>query len=287
MSMFKKGKASAPLTQKAILENRYKSSILNILLVLGFTTVNVVLLLLNSNTYFLFSAFLPYLAVDYGMYFCGLYPEEYYYGDEVFLNKSFLFFMVAVAAIMLAIYLISWICARKKKVGWLIAAFVFFAIDTAAMLVLTEIGTDSIIDIVFHVWVLISMGMGIHAFYKMKKLPEEEPVAEAFAEATPTTDETAEPMNSVVLRMADEAEKARVFVEADYEGSHIVFRRVKRTNELVINGMVYDEYEALAESAHTLSAVVDGRKFEVVFDGFTNVFIFVNGQELAKAKRLY
>ncbi|MBP3445672.1 MAG: hypothetical protein J6K64_00180 [Clostridia bacterium] len=284
MSLFRKGNAAAPRTERKILEDRYKNSIANILFIIGFTTLNAVLLLLNSSTYFLFSAFLPYLAVDYGMYFCGMYPAEYYVGDEAFLNKSFLVTMIAVAAVMLVLYLVSWLGAKKKKIGWLIFALVFFAIDTAAMLAFTPIAADSIVDIVFHIWVIGSLGMGIHAYYKMKKLPEEEPVPEAVAEAVPGEGEF-QP-NTPVLRMADTETKARVFVQADFYGKHIEFRRVKRTNELVINGMVYDEYEALAESAHTLTAVIGGQKFEAVFDGFTNVMIFVDGQEIARATRI-
>lgn len=176
MSFFNNGTKAEPTTPREALENKYKNSISNILLVLGFTAVNVVLLLLNSNTYFLFSAFLPYMAADYGMYVCGLYPEEYYVGDEVFFDKSFLFLMVAIAVIMLLLYFVSWIFAKKKKVGWLIFALVFFCIDTVAMLAMTEIGADSIIDIVFHVWVIASLSNGVYSYFKMKKLPADEPV---------------------------------------------------------------------------------------------------------------
>lgn len=284
MALFKKGDAAAPMTQKTILENQYKSSIANILLVVAFTAVNSVFLLLNSNTYFLFSAILPYAAVDYGMYCCGMYPAEYYYGDEIFYDKTFLFAMVAVAAVMIGLYLISWIFAKKKKIGWLIFALVFFVIDTIGMFFLIEIGTDSIFDIVFHVWVLVSLGRGVLAYNKLKKLPEEEPVAVAFgAEAD---GEAAFQPDTAVLRMADTEGKARIFVQADYNGKHIEFRRIKRTNELVVNGMVYAEYEALAESAHTLTAVIGGQRFEAVYDGFTNVMIFVDGQEIARATRI-
>lgn len=285
MSIFNKGTKAEPTTPREALENKYKNSISNILLVLGFTAVNVVLLLLNSNTYFLFSAFLPYMAADYGMYFCGLYPEEYYYGDEVFFDKSFLFLTVAIAVIMLLLYFVSWVFAKKKKVGWLIFALVFFCIDTVAMLVMTEIGADSIIDIAFHVWVIVSLASGVYAYFQMKKLPADEPVTVETSDS-PNGD-IAAPVESRALRMADSEVNARVFVQADYDGKHIEFRRVKRTNELVINGVVYDEHEALAEGAHTLTAVVGGQKIEAVFDGFTNVFICVDGQEIAKEKRLY
>ena len=104
--------------------------------------------------------------------------------------------------------------------------------------------------------------------------------------AEDAAEDTAVQMNTVVLRMADESEKYRTLIMADYNGNRIEVRRVKRTNELVINGMVYDEYEALAESAHTLSAVVGGQKIEGVFDGISNMFIFVDGQEIAKKIRI-
>ena len=50
--------------------------------------------------------------------------------------------------------------------------------------------------------------------------------------------------NSFVLRMADTDVKSRTLIVGEYEGYHIEVRRVKRTNELVIDGKVYDEYEA-------------------------------------------
>ena len=46
MSLFRKGNAAAPRTERKILEDRYKNSIANILFIIGFTTLNAVLLLL-------------------------------------------------------------------------------------------------------------------------------------------------------------------------------------------------------------------------------------------------
>lgn len=39
---------------------------------------------------------------------------------------------------------------------------------------------------------------------------------------------------------------------------NIGYRRVEHTNELVINGNVYDKIEGMAERAHTLEARLDG-----------------------------
>ena len=264
------------------LESKYNSSIANLLLVVVFSAVNIVLLLVNANTYFLFSAFLPYFAVDYGMYFCGMYPEEYYYDvpDMVFEEKSFLGICIAIAAGFLLAYLLCWYLAKKKKIGAVILALVMFLIDTVAMLWLTEFAMDSIIDILMHIWVISYLIIGIVTYFKMKKAPDE------LAEAIEEINKDVEPDgDSNVLRMAEDA-KCRVLVEAESNGMHIVFRRVKRTNELVINGCVYDEYVALAEFAHTLTANINGHKVEAIYDGTSSVRIVVDSEIVAKKMRL-
>jgi len=178
-----KNTESAPVTERSILAAKYNRGVANLLLVILFTVINVVLLVTNSNSYFLFSAFVPYLLADYGMYFTGLYPEEYYYdaGSAVFFDKSFLTVMLVIAGLILVLYLLSWLFARKQKIGWLIFATVLFAIDTAAMLILLGISSDMILDLVFHGWVIVSLIMSISAYFKMKKLPEEEVVVRAEA----------------------------------------------------------------------------------------------------------
>ena len=50
-------------TKAVNLESKYNKSIANLLLVVIFTVINIVLLVLNANSYFLFSAFIPYFAV--------------------------------------------------------------------------------------------------------------------------------------------------------------------------------------------------------------------------------
>lgn len=183
--------AATQLSPRQILENKYSSSCGNLLLVVVFTAINIVLLVANSNTYFLFSAYIPYLLADLGMYFCGLYPAEVYGGSTVgmdFLSKSFLVVMLGIAAVILVLYLLSWLFSRKQKPGWLIFALVIFGIDTVAMLVLNGFAVDSIVDYLFHGWVIYSLISGISAYSKLKKLPEEpeqlfeEPVQDSVAE---------------------------------------------------------------------------------------------------------
>ena len=48
---------------------RYHVGRINILILAAFTLINIVMLAAGNYTYFLFSAAVPYLLVDYGMFF--------------------------------------------------------------------------------------------------------------------------------------------------------------------------------------------------------------------------
>ena len=279
--LFGRNTQSAPQTKREVYERNYNNGITNLLLIIAFSVINIILLVANSNTYFLFSAFIPYFFVDVGMFYTGTYPEEYYYGLDFteFLDKSFLVATVVIAAVVLALYLLCWFFAKKKKIGWLIFAVVMACIDTVAMLVLGGIAIESIVDIIFHVWIIFSLINAVVTYNKLKKLPEEP------LEIIPG--ENAQPVqNSPVLRMADMEEKSRILLEAESGGYHIVYRRVKKTNELVVNGRVYDEYVALIEYPHTLTAIVDGHKIEIQYDMGSHMYIVFDGEMLAEKLRM-
>ena len=53
------------------LENKYNTTRYNLLLVIGFTLVNIILLVTNSDRYFLFSAYIPYTVANFGMVMCS------------------------------------------------------------------------------------------------------------------------------------------------------------------------------------------------------------------------
>ena len=139
--------------------------------------INVVLLVTNSDTYFLFSAYVPYLIADLGMLFCGMYPSEYYdviFADMEILGKDVFAVILGIVAVILVLYLLCWIFS-KKRAGWMTVALVFFCIDTGVMLLLNGIDLDMIVDILFHGWVIFSLAGGISAHKKLVNLPEEVP----------------------------------------------------------------------------------------------------------------
>lgn len=163
------------LSRREQLTNKYMSARHNLLLVVIFTAVNIGLLVAQSNSYFLFSASIPYYLVDLGMFLCGKYPMEYYaeMGAVEFFPNSFLVVMIVIAVVILGLYLLSWFLSKKPRVGWMIFSLVIFVLDTLFMLLIMGINADMILDIVFHGWVVISLISGISSYFKLKKLPEE------------------------------------------------------------------------------------------------------------------
>lgn len=260
------------LSPREQLEQKYKSARSNLLLIIILTVVNVVMLLAGSEIMLLFSISVPYYAVIMG----------YVMGEQVMLVTG-----CVIAAIMLAVYLLCWIFS-KKRTGWMIAALVLFIIDTLVMCwMYLGVGDDSgIMDALIHAWVLYDLILGIVSTAKLKKMPAEEMVAAAEAAVEERAEGEMAP-NSTPIRRAEEDVKHRILLEGTYGGRQIVYRRVKRVNELVISGYVYDEYEALVEISHCLSARIDGRLIEMGYDQLGFSYFKVDGQQIKKKIRLF
>lgn len=79
--------------------------------------------------------------------------------------------------------------------------------------------------------------------------------------------------------------RARILLEVQKGEYSICYRRSKRTNELVINGEVWDEYTAVIEFPHCLSAVVDGNKIEAGCSDDNYSYISFNGRWIKEKKR--
>ena len=88
------------------------------------------------------------------------------------------------------------------------------------------------------------------------------------------------------VRHANCSVKVRILLEARVDEYEICYRRVKSVNELVVNGVVYDEKKGVIEFAHNLSAVVDGHTIEAGLsdDGYS--YIMFDGECLANKQRL-
>ena len=255
------------MTERQRIQQKYSTSRANLLLVIILTVVNIVLFLAGSDSMLLFSASIPYFAVVFG-WALDILPMG-----------------IIVAVIALVLYLVSWIFSKKKP-GWMTVALVLFILDTLGMLGMYLLMEDvsGILDVLIHAYVLYYLIVGVSSAKKLKNLPEEEEISAEIPAGDIPVDAT--PLPSTPLRRIGEEEKFRVLLEAEYGSHKVVYRRIKRTNQLVIDNYIYDEVEMLIESAHALSAIIDGHQYVVGFDGAANSYFKVDGEIIAKKIRL-
>ena len=260
------------MSTREMIQQKYKTARNNLLLMLILTVINIILYLVGSDTMMLFSATVPYFGVIIG---------------SVSGSQIFFIFCACIAVAILILYLLCWILS-KDHYGWMIVALVLFIIDTLAMIgMYLGMGEISgILDVVIHVWVLYYLIIGVKYGKQIKNLLEE-PVNEIDLEQGAPLIEGEEFIHTPILRIADTTVKSRVLLEADGAGHHICYRRVKRINELVIDGYVYADVEMLMETAHALTAQMDGHVFQAGFDGVAHSYIRVDGVQVAKKLRLY
>ncbi len=159
---------------------KYNISRANLLLVALFTLVNILILIFTNGDggYFLFSASVPYFIVVLGMTLSHRFPVEFYeelYGEEYatmeFLGTGFFLVTVVIAVLIIAVYAALYFLSGKNRLPFLIAALVLISVDSVAMFLLNGFDPSMIVDIIFHVWVIVSLAQGIRAGNALSRLP--------------------------------------------------------------------------------------------------------------------
>ena len=272
------------------LKMKYKTARMNLLAMVILTAFNLVMLVTKSDTYFLFSASVPYFLTLFSMVWCGLHPE-YVITDVAYLDPVVFYCCLAISLVILGLYLAAFFLSKKSP-GWLILALVMFLLDTGILLLVSGLDFSGLIDLVFHAWVIVYLCLGISANRKLAALAEEQP-ATAPTENDPLA-ENAEPAapysllpDTPALRRVDTEVKSRTLLAFEACGRKVLYRRVKRVNELVIDSYVYAEYTAIFEKAHDLCAVLDGHEFSVGYDGMGASYGIVDGETVAEKPRLF
>lgn len=151
--------------KKQIAAGRYALLLIQLL-----TIVNLVMVLLDRGSYFLFSASVPYYLTLLAK---GL--------DNGFADAAWTVFggytyaALAVSAGILALYFLCWLLSREHP-GWLAAAFVLFLLDSVVMLILTHLLYGSLLamplDIFLHGWALWQLWQAVRSNRKLAKLPK-------------------------------------------------------------------------------------------------------------------
>lgn len=158
------------------LTQQKKGGRMTLLLILLFTVINLVLLVLDQGTQFLFSASVPYYLTLVGKGLDNGFAEEAWP-----VNGTFTVTALAISIGILGVYLLCWLLAGKRT-GWLTAALVLFAVDTAALIALSwlllEDPMANIIDLVIHALAIWELWQAVRANRKLAELPEEPLAAE-------------------------------------------------------------------------------------------------------------
>lgn len=140
---------------------RYNSARATLIAVVLFTAINIVLNYLDVGYYLVFCAAIPFYIVDFAKGLTGHYPPEFYEQGFEPLPDAVYYAAIAVAAVITLIYLVFWIASSKGRYGWLIAALVFFIVDTVGLYFLYGFDTSMILDYVVHVVIIITMIAGV------------------------------------------------------------------------------------------------------------------------------
>ena len=163
---FKNNPAAAATTPRQLTELKYKRSRYNLLLVTIVSIVNLFYMVF-SGRYFLFSAKMPSILVELTLVTA---PED------VTVAFADLLVPIVVGVILTIPYLLCFFFSKKRP-GWMVAALVFFVFDCIFLVTMYYL-SDVIIDLLFHAWVLFYLVTGVINGYKLKKMPEDEPLPE-------------------------------------------------------------------------------------------------------------
>lgn len=179
MALFKNNRPQ--LSPRDLQVRRYNTAVSSMLLIIVLTIVNIALTIGGQDTYFLFSASIPFYLVARAAILCGFLPDAFYIEtlginpDEAsFFPKSYMYKMAAIALVFVIFYVVAWLFARKGKVAWLIVALAVFTVDTISPFVFFEADfSTGVMDLVIHALVIVEFVLGIIAYFKLKDMPPE------------------------------------------------------------------------------------------------------------------
>ena len=137
-------------------------------------------------------------------------------------------------------------------------------------------------DLVFHIWLLVSLFLGVRA----GKAALAEQAAPALEETTFYDASLGGEPDTKCLGQPQEERKYRLIVQAMHGGRTIEVRRSYGLTELVIDGRLYGKREGVAEMPYRLTARVDGHEIATVLEPTGMQKITVDGEVIAKKLRL-
>ena len=148
-------------------------------MVLILTVVNIAMVLLGTDTYFLISVYVPYML-------CYLGHNGYAIGDFEISFPAAMAATVVILGVLVAIWYLS-----RKRPSLLYGAMVIFLVDTLALVKLAvdaDVLAESVVDLLFHGLVLWQLFQGARCGNKMISEPGDAPTTGAdLLRSGPTT----------------------------------------------------------------------------------------------------
>ena len=209
MFEFFKNYKDDPKMYRATLYTRYSAARMNLLLIIVFTVLNIITLMMDSGQ-LVITAAIPYKIVQIGRTLCGFLPDEYYTKNEIapLYDKGFIAVFIIIALLIVALYLLCWLFSKRRGADkWLSFALALMSADTMVALLFGDGGTI-IVDVLFHLLILVLLFSGIGAYKKLRTLPRED-----------TEEEYAEESYNEMGDMGVEAEAESQIPEAESEQS--------------------------------------------------------------------
>ena len=136
----------------------------SLLLIVILTVVNLIMTILDTNTYFLFSASVPYYLV-----FVGMGIENGFVDGAWNVKGTLTYTGLVIALVIVAVYLLCWLLS-KKRAGWLTAALVLLVITFA----LYDSPMGKLVDFLLHIWAIVELVLAVRGSRKLKELPPTE-----------------------------------------------------------------------------------------------------------------
>ena len=270
------------MQNRSAAQNKFEISRKNLLAVVIFTTINVLMVLFNAGLSFLFSAKVPEIIIQIGMVAYGIS------------ERGAILFAAAVISFAIIIIYFSCYVLSKKRRAFILVALIMFSVDFLFLIWTLTLGFDAgiLIDFAFHVWVMYYFIIGTKAWADLKKMPPEEEMAEnenregqaEYEEYTEENDVPKALVNTVPLR--EQSPKGKVVISQTYRDLEIVVKRSFGVTELIVNGMVFAEQKGVLEAAYVLDVCVENTSIKVTMDYLANMELYVNGDLLARKKRL-
>lgn len=155
------GSMTVDKTSAAYQKNLIRTARYNLLVVMVFTVLNLVMLLVGSGRYFLFSSTICYYLPFFGYMF------------DLYTVSTYTLTGLVLGLVPLAGYLLFWLLSLKND-RWLIPATALFALDTLALVGVIFLNGSiigMILPIIVYAWVMITLVRAILAGARLRKLP--------------------------------------------------------------------------------------------------------------------